>query len=214
MQRLSPPRLSAVRRATAPKQGRRYAAVVAGVVVAAVVVAGPAAAHTGLPAGGVLDGAAHPFSGLDHLLAMVAVGVVAAVCGDRRVAWLTPAGFVAGMTAGGVAGMAGVHVPFVELAVAASVVSLGALIVAAPRLSGWWLVPVALAVGAAHGHAHGAELPAGALPIAYLGGFITATIVLHIAGMGVGLGLRRVPALRTGAGVMVSSLGVLALLAL
>jgi len=193
---------------------RRAAAVVAGVVAGAAVVASPAAAHTGLPAGGAVDGVLHPFTGLDHLLAMVAVGVVAACAGGGRIAWLAPAGFVTGMVAGGIAGMAGAEVPYVEVAVTGSVVLLGVWIMTAAHVPGRWVVVPALMIGAVHGLAHGAELPLGATPIAYLAGFVAATILLHLAGVGAGLGLSRLPSVRAGAGALVTSAGVLAFLAL
>lgn len=191
-------------------------AAVAGGLAAALLVASPAGAHTGLPAGGAVDGLWHPVHGIDHLLAMVAVGVIAAAVPDRRIAWLTPAGFLAGMVVGGAAGLAGLGLPAVELAIAGSVVVLGALVVAlatdASRLrAGLWLPVVAAIFGAAHGHAHGAELPTGAIPAAYLLGFLAATTALHLAGAAAGLGLRRVKVAQVVAGAAVSAAGVLLL---
>lgn len=193
---------------------RRRIAVVVGVVAAGAAMAAPAVAHTGLPAGGAWDGLMHPFTGFDHLLAMVAVGVVAVGARAGRVAWPAPAGFVLGMVGGGLAGVAGVDVPFVEAAIAASIVLLGLWILAAVHTSGWWLVLPAIVIGAAHGLAHGAELPSGATPLAYVAGFVSATVVLHLAGIGVGHGLRRLPIVRAGAGALVASTGVFVLLAL
>lgn len=192
---------------------RRVLASAAGAAAASLLVASPAAAHTGLPAGGAVDGLTHPLLGLDHLLAMVAVGVLAATARDRRIAWLTPAGFISGMIIGGLLGFAGVDAPFIELAIASSVVALGALIVIRTENSGLWLPLLAVAFGAVHGHAHGAELPTDAVPIAYMAGFVMATVSLHLAGTGIGLGLRRAPAVRVAAGALVSTVGVLLIMA-
>jgi len=188
---------------------------VAGAVVS-LLVASPAGAHTGLRAGGAVDGLWHPVGGLDHLLAMVAVGIIAAVVPDRRIAWLTPAGFLTGMVLGGAAGLAGIGVPAIELAIAASVVVLGALVVALATdttrvRAGLWLPVLAAVFGAAHGHAHGAELPSGAVPVAYLAGFLATTAALHLAGTAVGLGLRRVKVAQLVAGAAVSAAGVVLL---
>jgi urease accessory protein len=182
--------------------------------VGPLVVAAPAIAHTGPPADGALDGVLHPLSGVDHLLAMVAVGVLAATTRDRRVAWLTPIGFVAGMIAGGAVGLAGPEVPVVEVAIAASVVVLGLLIGTVARDTGPWLVVVAASFGAAHGHAHGAELPAGAAPFVYTAGFVVATAALHLAGTVGGLGLRRLPIVRVAIGIAVGAVGVVLLASL
>lgn len=183
-----------------------------GTILTVLLVADPASAHTGSPAGGVVDGAAHPLLGLDHLLAMVAVGVLAALAGNRRTAWSIPTGFVFGMVAGGLLGLAEVEIPLVELAIAASVVALGALVVSSPRSAEPWLPLVAVAFGSAHGHAHGTEIPADATPALYLTAFVVATAALHVAGTGLGLALRRTPSVRVLSGGAVAAAG-LALLA-
>jgi urease accessory protein len=186
--------------------------------IAAAVLAGlaPAAAHTGTaPAFGFAAGMLHPFSGLDHLLAMLAVGLMAGLIGGRAL-WLVPASFIAAMLAGGSLAAAQIALPAAEIAIAASVVVLG-LAAAAPRPT-----PVALAMGVAaafaifHGHAHGAEMPAGASALAYGLGFTCATLVLHGLGIAASLAAGRVPvgrlALRAGGGA-IGALGVLLLLA-
>jgi urease accessory protein len=165
-------------------------------------------AHTGLPVSGALDGALHPLLGWDHLLAMVAVGVLAASVCNRRIALCTPLGFVGGMLIGGLAGMAGVNFGPVELAITASVIALGALVTTASRAHGWWLPLVAALFGAAHGHAHGAELPTGALPAAYVAGFILATLALHVAGATAGIALRRAPLARVATGALLATAAV------
>jgi urease accessory protein len=146
---------------------------------------GPALAHTGLEhAFSFASGFAHPWTGLDHMLAMVAVGLWAGLNGGRAL-WAWPAAFVGVMLAGGALGIAGVPVPLVEPGILASVIVLGLLVLTAARL------PVAL--GAAliavfallHGHAHGAELPSGAAAATYAAGFVLATALLHGIGLGV-----------------------------
>ena len=141
-----------------------------------------ALAHTGLEhAVSFASGFKHPWTGLDHMLAMVAVGLWAGLNGGRAL-WAWPAAFVGVMVAGGALGIAGIPVPMVEPGILASVIVLGLLVLAAARL------PVAL--GAAlvavfallHGHAHGAELPAQAAAATYAAGFALATALLHAPG--------------------------------
>lgn len=164
---------------------------------AVLLAASPAAAHTGHGPGGVIDGILHPLTGPDHLLAMVAVGVVAVLAVPLGRAWLAPAAFLGGMLAGGAAGMAGVPVPAVEPLILASVFALalaiaGVVLGERPQLL---LAALALA-GLAHGHAHGAEAPAAAHPVAYVGAFLFVTAGLHLAGMGAGLAIRNRQAAR------------------
>ena len=150
----------------------------------------PALAHVGVGAhDSFAAGFAHPLSGLDHMLAMVAVGLWAVlIAGDERrrwALWLVPAAFVGVMATGFAAGLGGLPLPFVEPMILASVLVLGVLSALAVS------VPVAvgmLVVGFFaffHGHAHGEELAgAGALPFAL--GFALATALLHGLGIGVG----------------------------
>lgn len=150
-----------------------------------------ASAHTGVGAAvGFVHGFVHPVSGIDHVLAMVAVGIFAANLGGRAL-WAVPAAFVSVMALGGALGMAGVAVPFVEMGIAASVIVLG--IAVALRLQ--WPVAAAMALVGAfavfHGHAHGAEMPAAASGFDYAAGFLLATALLHTAGIGFGLGIAR-----------------------
>lgn len=194
-------------RGTRRPRPRHIAAALVGAIAGGLLVAQPAGAHV-LPAGGAVDGATHPLLGLDHLLALLAVGVLAATARNRRLAWLLPAGFVAGMVLGGVVGVVGLDVPGVEIVIGASVVALGVLLIAVTKSSALWIPMVAAAFGIAHGHAHGAELPAGALPLAYIAGFIAATIVLHLSGTAIGLALRRVPSARIAAGAAISTVGM------
>jgi len=146
---------------------------------------GPAHAHTGLDVGGFPAGFMHPFGGLDHLLAMVGVGLWAAQLGGRAL-WLVPLSFVGVMVLGGALGMAGFEPPGVEGGILGSVLLLGLLVAWAPRLP--LAVPVAAVALFAifHGLAHGAELPAGSSGLTYAIGFALATALLHGAGLAAG----------------------------
>lgn len=145
----------------------------------------PAFAHTGAGAtSGVAAGFAHPLLGLDHLLAMVAVGGWAALLGGRAL-WLVPAAFVGAMLAGGALALSGVELPMVETMIALSVVALGVLVAANVRVVAGVGMAVAAAFAVFHGHAHGSELPAGLSAAGYAAGFALATALLHLAGIGV-----------------------------
>ena len=140
-------------------------------------------AHVGFgQTGGLLNGLGHPIGGLDHVLAMVAVGLWAAQRGGRAL-WLVPSTFLVAMTFGGVLGAIGLSVPFVEQGVVISVVGLGVLIAVAAQLP---VLASAIVIGAFalfHGHIHGAEMPLNASALAYGTGFLATTALLH--GMGV-----------------------------
>ena len=161
-------------------------------VVCAALLAGAAWAHTGVgPTAGFAYGVAHPFSGWDHVLAMVLVGMLAIEIGGRAV-WALPLTFVAMMVVGGALGMAGIGIPLVEAGIAVSVLVLGGV------LALGWKPPVALAVAAAgifavfHGHSHGTEMRYGLSALGYGSGFVVATLVLHASGLLLGLGLKQV----------------------
>jgi urease accessory protein len=151
-----------------------------------------ALAHTGAGAThGFVHGFTHPIGGLDHILAMVTVGILASQLGGRAL-WLVPGAFVLVMAAGGAAGVAGINLPFVELGIAASVVVLGAMVALKVK------APVAAAMGLVgffaifHGYAHGAEMPDAAGGLTYGLGFMLATALLHIVGIGLGLAAGRI----------------------
>ena len=153
-------------------------------------------AHTrGGEAAGLLAGLSHPVSGLDHVLAMVAVGLWGAQLGPPAV-WLLPVAFPMVMALGGTLGLVGVHLPGVEIGIAMSAIGLGAAVLfeAKPKLG----VAAALVGFFAifHGHAHGTELPEGANGLLYSIGFVVATGLLHLAGIGIGT-IHRWPAGRT-----------------
>ncbi|WP_435170048.1 HupE/UreJ family protein [Falsirhodobacter sp. 1013] len=149
-----------------------------------------ALAHAGHDHGSPFQaGLTHPIGGTDHVLAMVAVGLWAAVTGGRAL-WAMPLTFVAAMVLGGAMGMAGVALPAVEPMILASVIIVGVAAALALR-PGPAVALAALAVfGVAHGHAHGAEGPQGQM-VGYAAGFVIATAGLHLAGIGAGLALHR-----------------------
>ncbi|TBU90628.1 HupE/UreJ family protein [Stutzerimonas kirkiae] len=140
-----------------------------------------AMAHPGHDHAGLLSGISHPLLGLDHLLAMLAVGLWAAQQ-QGKARWALPLAFVGSMLAGGLLGFAGLQMPLMETGIAASVLAFGLLVALAVR------PPLALAAGltalfaVAHGVAHGLELPALSSPWGYAAGFVMATAALHAAG--------------------------------
>jgi urease accessory protein len=156
-------------------------------------VAAPALAHVERgQAAGFFTGLSHPVSGLDHVLAMVAVGLWGAQLGAPAM-WLLPVIFPMVMAMGGVLGLLGIPLPFVEVAIALSAVLLGIMVMSEAR------PPVAVAAilvgffAVFHGHAHGTELPAGQSGLLYSMGFVMATGCLHGVGITIGL-IHRWPA--------------------
>ena len=150
---------------------------------------GVALAHPGHDAAGFWSGLHHPLSGADHVLAMVSVGLWAALAGGRAV-WAAPCSFVAAMLAGGALAMAGVALPAVEPVIFASIIVLGAMVGMALRLPLRVALPVIALFGLAHGAAHGIEAPA-AGTLGFGLGFAAATALLHGAGLALGLSLQR-----------------------
>ena len=156
-----------------------------------------AVAHTGLGiGGGFAAGFEHPFLGIDHLLAMTSVGALGAVAwrdGKSWAIWALPLTFMAAMTLGGCAALAGMPLLAVEQGIALSLLVFGALLATRVGLP----MPAAIAVvglfALFHGHAHGSELPEMADASGYVAGFVTATGLLHIAGIALTFGLARMP---------------------
>ena len=173
----------------------------------------PAAAHPGHgPMSGFAAGVQHPLSGIDHLLAMIAVGLWAGHCGGRR-EWLWPAAFVSSMVAGGVLGMSAVVAIPVEPAILASVMVLGlatALSLRAPPVLGGMLIAV---FGLAHGYAHGTEMPHTAHGLGFAAGFTLATAMLHMVGVLAAAGLRQsrldFVARFAGGGIVIAGIGLI-----
>jgi urease accessory protein len=156
-------------------------------IIAATVI-WPALALAHVEAGraeGFLAGLHHPISGLDHVLAMVAVGLWGAQLGAPAI-WILPVTFPVVMALGGMLGLLGVPLPGVEIGIAVSAIVLGVAVFAAWRPP---LLAAAVVVGlfaVFHGHAHGTELPAGASGLTYSLGFVAATGLLHAVGIGIG----------------------------
>jgi urease accessory protein len=178
--------LVTVCRAAWARRGARTAWIAAAFGFASLL-SNPAAAHmgTGLP-GGLASGFAHPFSGFDHLLAMVAVGLWGAFLGQPLI-YVLPVVFPAMMVVGAIMGMLGVPLPPVELGIALSVLLLGSCIALSVRAP-IWAASLAVALFAVfHGYAHGKELPSAADPVGYSAGFVLATGLLHVLGISLGL---------------------------
>ncbi len=150
------------------------------------VIAEPALAHDlDAQGGGFGAGLAHPFSGIDHLLAMVAVGLWASQLGGRAV-WAVPLSFFGAMLAGSALALAGIGMPHVEAGIATSVVLFGLLVGTSARMSVWASITLVSLFAAFHGHAHAKELPQAASAAAYGGGFSLATMALLALGVGIG----------------------------
>jgi urease accessory protein len=150
---------------------------------------GAAFAHPGHDVSGFAAGLMHPFSGLDHLLAMVAVGLWAAQGGGRKV-WVLPATFMAMLAVGAGVAMQWQSLPMVETGIAVSVLALGLLVSLSMQLSATLSVAITALFGLLHGYAHGLELPESAAPAAYALGFLIATASLHLGGIAAGVATR------------------------
>ena len=134
---------------------------------------------------GFLTGFLHPISGLDHIIAMVAVGLWGAQLGPPAI-WMLPVTFPIVMAFGGFLGLVGVPVPYVEIGIALSGVLLGAAILTESRPPLWIAAALIAIFAICHGHAHGAELPPGTSGLTYSIGFVAATGLLHACGVGIG----------------------------
>jgi len=169
--------------------------------------------HTAGTEHGLAAGFFHPLLGFDHLLAMFAVGLLAAQLGGRAL-WALPAAFLGLMIVGGALGMAGVGLPAMEIGIALSVVVLGVALLVGRKYP---LVAAALIIGCfglMHGHAHGVELPALTSPLLYSCGFLAATATLHLAGLGLGLWLmhgQRLTTVLRASGAAISAVGIILL---
>lgn len=140
-------------------------------------------------AGGLTSGLLHPLFGLDHLLAMVAVGLWGAQLGKPAI-YLLPITFPVVMAVGGLLGVAGMPLPFIEVGIALSALALGAMVAANLRPPIWTAALVVGLFAIFHGHAHGTEMPEAANPLAYGIGFVISTGLLHLAGILIGLLIR------------------------
>jgi urease accessory protein len=160
-------------------------------------------------AAGFVTGLQHPWSGLDHILAMIAVGLWGAQLGSPAL-WLLPIAFPMMMAMGGMMGLIGIPLPGVEIGIALSAIVLGTMILAEVRPKLAIAIAVVGIFAIFHGHAHGTELPEGQSGLLYSMGFVIATGCLH--GVGVALGLvDRLPMGRLvlrGAGTFIAGMGV------
>jgi urease accessory protein len=170
-----------------PARRRSHAAAIVAVAgSAALIFAGPAAAHTGTGlAGGFVSGFKHPFTGPDHLLAMVSVGLWGAFLG-RPLIHALPVIFPGVMVGGAAMGMLGMPLPPVEIGIALSVLVLGGCIALSLRAPVGAASLIVATFAVFHGYAHGRELPSAADPIGYSVGFVLATGLLHLLGIGIG----------------------------
>ncbi|MCR8550346.1 HupE/UreJ family protein [Salipiger sp. P9] len=178
------------------------------ILAPALLTASPALAHLNPGEhGSFAAGFTHPVFGADHVLAMVSVGLWAALLGGRAI-WMLPVSFVAAMCAGFLLALAGLMLPFVEPVILASVMVLGVAVALAARVPAGLGAAVVAVFALFHGYAHGTEI-GGATALTYLGGFAVATALLHGAGLALGLVLSRwvSPALTRVAGGAVAIVG-------
>ena len=150
----------------------------------------PALAHVGVGNHfSFMHGFQHPLGGLDHLAAMIAVGLWAGIAGGRRM-WVWPLAFVVMMVVGGLLGRAGVALPIVEPAIVLSVIVLGALVAATVHVPVAFGAVIVAVFAIFHGHAHGAEAPETGW-LVYAAGFVVATALLHMVGIAIARLLER-----------------------
>lgn len=176
---------------------------IAAAIITLAAMTAPAFAHLDpVEHGSFMAGFTHPLFGLDHILAMVAVGLWAAsvgsIKGSRKALWAVPAAFVATMAIGFAAAIVGIPLPFVEPVILASVIFIGIMVALALPLPTAGVAAVVAFFALFHGHAHGGEMgEAGAF--GYAAGFLVATAVLHAAGVALGLAAGRLLATTRGA---------------
>ena len=148
---------------------------------------GAASAHIlGDQAGGFISGFEHPISGLDHIVAMVSVGLWGAQLGAPAI-WLLPVTFPIVMAFGGMLGLMGVPLPYTEVGIAVSAIGLGAVVAAEARPPLWVAAVLVGFFAIFHGHSHGTEIPPDENGVLYSVGFVIATGLLHLTGIGIGL---------------------------
>jgi len=143
-------------------------------------------AHTILGGSGFVAGFLHPILGLDHLLAMVSVGILSAQLGGWAI-FTVPTAFVSCMLFGGLLGILGIYWPLVELGITFSVILLGAALAAHGKIPRWVGLLLAGCFGIFHGHAHGTEMPQVADPFWFSLGFVGSTAAMHLLGVSIGL---------------------------
>ena len=166
-------------------RGARRIALIAAVLAPAI-----AFAHeeTG-QAAGFLAGLLHPVTGIDHVLAMISVGLWGAVLGPPAI-WVLPVAFPLVMALGGLMGLLGIPLPGVEIGIALSAIVLGTMVLAEARPPIWLAALIVAVFAVFHGHAHGRELPEGTSALLYSLGFVIATGLLHAVGILLGAAYR------------------------
>ncbi len=169
-----------------------------------------ALAHSGhAETSGLISGLLHPLTGTDHLLAMVAVGIIAALSG-ARMAWALPAGFLAALIAGAGFGFVGVELPAIEALILGSVIAFGLVVLLPARLLSHRLILAVTAIfGAAHGFAHGIEAPASGSIGAYGAGFVIMTAMLLATGSYLGRKLPTTAIRSGGVAILLAGLGLI-----
>ena len=185
------------------------------VVAPLVLLPGVALAHPGHSAASFMEGLSHPLIGLDHLLAMLAVGAWAALTPMTR-RWRLPAAFAAGLSGGALLGIAGLPLPAVEVLIALSLLILASLMLLRRPLSSTLACALAGGLAMVHGYAHGRELPADADAVtaaAWLFGMLVATGLLQAAGAALAVASRRHPTILKGAAAAIAVAGTHLLLA-
>lgn len=143
-------------------------------------------AHDFSGGGGFMSGLTHPVLGMDHLLAMISVGIVSAQLGGRAI-WSVPLTFVVVMLIGGVLGMQNIYIVSVELGIAFSVFALGVAIALERKVTSIFAMAFVGFFAIFHGHAHGTEMPYLAQPALYALGFVIGTAAIHVAGVFIGM---------------------------
>lgn len=181
--------------------------------VIAIVVAPVAYAHTGgTPIMSFSAGFTHPLGGIDHLLAMTAVGLWSGQIRGRTI-WLAPLGFMSFMAVGGSLGILDTGFPFVELGIVASVLIFGVLVTMATKPPVWLGLAAVFGFALFHGYAHGAEMHEDASAALYGTGFVLATGLLHLLGIALARGLQHVKLTRVvqglGASIVVGGFALL-----
>ena len=193
-----------------PQIAPQIATLAACIIAGATMLSSTAFAHEGTGmAGGFVSGLTHPLFGLDHVVAMVAVGLWGAFLG-RPALYLLPIIFPVVMAFGGALGVLGFPLPGVEIGIAGSAIVLGLLVALAARPPIWIASCLVGAFAIFHGYAHGAELPHAANAITYSIGFVLSTGMLHLIGIAFGM-LVKMPSGRVavrGLGVAISLVGV------
>jgi urease accessory protein len=169
------------------KHWKQYSALAAALLLLAPTIA--QAHQEAGQAAGFLAGLSHPVSGLDHVLAMVAVGLWGAVL-EAPAIWVLPVAFPAVMALGGLMGLLGIQLPGVEVGIAVSAIVLGAAVIAELRPPLWLATTIVAFFAIFHGHAHGRELPDGTSALLYSLGFVMATGLLHAFGILLGVAHR------------------------